>query len=181
MLGVEGCQRYFIIFFSEFCLWNTMKNQCNFHWKETQGTKLSDQKLKNCEILQLNSYLYTLHKERMSAQIVQLRQMKAKAMEHWLTHEDETRQLKRWQNERKMMQSHIYIAMEEDDHWDLKTKVKETNETLQGTKCEILLALASILFTLIWKIKGRKNQSNQMKAQCEEEMTIISFLYLLTQ
>ena len=66
VFGVQGCQRYFIILFSEFCLWNTMKNQCNFHWKETQRTKLSDQKLKNCKILQLSSYLYTLHKERMS-------------------------------------------------------------------------------------------------------------------
>ena len=63
--------------------------------------------------------------------------------------------------------------MEEDDHWELKTKVKERDETLQGTKCEILLGLASFLFTLIWKIKGRYNQSNQMKAQCKEEMAII--------
>ena len=88
--GVQGCQRYFIIFFSEFCLWNTMKNQCNLHWKETQRNKLSDQKVKNCKILQLSSYLYTLHKEQMSTQIVQMGQMKAKAMEHWITHEDET-------------------------------------------------------------------------------------------
>ena len=71
--------------------------------------------------------------------------------------------------------------MEEDDHWELKTKVKERDETLQGTKCEILSGLASLLFSLIWKIKGRNKQSNQMKAQCEEEMTIISSLYLFTQ
>ena len=74
-----------------------------------------------------------------------------------------------------------HIAVEEDDHWELKTKVKERDETLQGTKCEIVLGLAFILFTLIWKIKGRNKQSNQMKAQCEEEMTIISSLYLFTQ
>ena len=57
----------------------------------------------------------------------------------------------------------------------------QRDETLQGTKCEIVLGLASILFSLIWKIKGRNNQSNQMKAQREEEMTIISFHYLFTQ
>ena len=57
------------------------------------------------------------------------------------------------------------------ENW--RPKSKERDETLQGTKCEILLGLAFILFTLIWKIKGRYNQSNQMKAQCEEEMTII--------
>ena len=50
--------------------------------------------------------------------------------------------------------------MEEDDHWDLKTKVKERDEILQGTKCEILLGLASILFTLIWKIKGSSHWKN---------------------
>ena len=80
--------------FSEFCLWNTMKNQCNFPWKETQRTKLSDQKIKNCKILQLSSYLYTLYKEQISAQIVQMGQVKAKVMEHWITHEEENLQLK---------------------------------------------------------------------------------------
>ena len=66
--------------------------------------------------------------------------------------------------------------------WSLRIEDQsQRDETLQGTKCEILLGLASLLFTLIWKIKGRNKQSNQMKEQCEEEMTIISSLYLFTQ
>ena len=66
--------------------------------------------------------------------------------------------------------------------WSLRLEDQsQRDETLQGTKCEIVLGLASILFSLIWKIKGRNNQSNQMKAQREEEMTIISFHYLFTQ
>lgn len=66
--------------------------------------------------------------------------------------------------------------------WSLRIEDQfQVDEKLQGTKCEILLELASILFTLMWKIKGRHNESNQMKAQCQEEMTIMSFHYLFTQ
>lgn len=57
----------------------------------------------------------------------------------------------------------------------------QRDETLQGTKCETVLGLASILFRLIWKTKGGNNQSNRKKAQCEEEITTISFHYLFTQ
>ena len=57
--------------------------------------------------------------------------------------------------------------------WRIEDQSQRKSETLQGTKCEILLGLAFILFSLTGKIKGRNTQSNQMKAQCEEEMTII--------
>ena len=82
--------------------------------------------------------------------------------------------------EKKYVNSYLHCS---GGRWSLRfeDQSQRKDETLQGTKCEILLGLASLLFTLIWKIKGRNKQSNQMKEQCEEEMTIISSLYLFTQ
>ena len=42
----------------------------------------------------------------------------------------------------------MYIAMEEDDHWDLK-KSQERDETWQSTKCEMLMEVTFILFNFI--------------------------------
>ena len=48
--------------------------------------------------------------------------------------------------------------------WSLRLEDQsQRDETLQGTKCEIVLGLASIPFSFIWKIKWRNTQSNQMK------------------
>ena len=43
-------------------------------------------------------------------------------------------------------------------------KKKERDEIWQGKKCETLMGLTFIIFTLIWKIKERNNHSNQMMA-----------------
>ena len=100
-------------------------------------------------------------------------QIKTKVIEHWITNEG-GRNFS-WNNHKmrkNVVKLYVHCSW---GRWLLRVEdqSQRKDETLQGTKCEILLGLASFLFTLIWKIKGRYNQSNQMKAQCKEEMAII--------
>ena len=67
------------------------------------------------------------------------------------------------------------IRVEKTDHGQLKTNVKERDETWVGTKSNTLMGLAFFFFILIWK-KLKKNYSNIVKAQCQEERTTITWI-----
>ena len=58
------------------------------------------------------------------------------------------------------------VGTEEYNHWTLKTKVEETDETWLGIQWNSLIGLAFFLFTLIWKIK--KISLFKVRAQCQE-------------
>ena len=45
----------------------------------------------------------------------------------------------------------MYIGVEGGDHGELKTNVNETHETWVGTEYNIIIGLAFVMFTLIWK------------------------------
>ena len=60
------------------------------------------------------------------------------------------------------MWSSMYIRVKKIVHGELKTTVKEADETWMGTKSYTLMVLAFFLFILIWK---NKNKSNIKKAQ----------------
>lgn len=72
------------------------------------------------------------------------------------------------------------VGTEEYNHWTLKTKVEETDETWLGIQWNSLIGLAFFLFTLIWKIKERKPVCSKwgLNVRKEEDKKLLKFYSL---
>lgn len=165
------------IFFSEIHLWNTMKINEIFTEEKIQRITLQIRKALQSFTVKF-IFVYTLQRVNVCINCTDgTNESKSNGAlnKPW-----------RWSvfswNVDKMREKQcklISTLQWEDVTENWRPKSKRWNITrYQG---EILLRLALSCSAFIWKIKARNKQSNQMKAQCEEEMTIISSLFLFTQ